>query len=131
MFTRRLVTFVKMFVVGGGVATALSMGAIASLQFGFWLMVKTWIPFPVSRIVELAGIDVPRRYFPAAGDTSESSRAGTLDFVERLLDLPAIVALFIALALFSLFYAALASVEKGLATVSGVDDEPPKVRGPR
>jgi hypothetical protein len=130
MFTRRFVTLVKMSVVGAGVATALSMGAIASLQFGFWLMTKTWIPFPVSRIVELAGIDVPRRYFPAAVDASESSRAGTLDFVERLLDLPAIVALFIALAVFSLFYAALTSAEKGLTTVSGMDDEPPKVRGP-
>jgi len=131
MFTRRLVTFFKMFVAGAGVVTALSMGAIASLQFGFWLMAKTWTPFPVSRIVELSGIDVPRRYFPASADAFESGRSGTLDFVGWWLDLPAIVALFMALALFSLFYAALASVEKGLATVSGVDDGRPQARGPR
>jgi hypothetical protein len=131
MFTRRVVTFFKMFVAGAGVATALSMGVIASLQFGFWLMAKTWTPFPVSRIVELSGIDVPRRYFPASADTSASGRPGTLGFVEWSLDLPAIVALFMALALFSLFYAALTSVEKGLATASGVDDAPSDVRGPR
>ena len=69
-----------------------------------------------------------RNYVPAS---FESGRSGTRDFVAWWLDLPAIVALFMALALFSLLYAALASVEKGLATVSGVDDGRPQARGPR
>ena len=131
MFTRRLVGFVRTMVVAAGVATGLSIGAVASLQLGFWLIARTWTPFPVARIVELSGIDVPRRYFPASADISASALPGGVDFVDWLLNLPAIVALFMALALFSLCYAALTSVEKGLATASGADDEPPKVPGPR
>jgi hypothetical protein len=129
MLTRRLVTFVRICVVAAGAATAVSIGAIASLQFGFWLMTSTWPPFPVTRIVELSGIEVPRRYVPASGD-ADSGRPVGLDVVDWLLNLPAIVALFMALALLSLVYAALNSVEKGLAA-SGADDEAPKVPGPR
>lgn len=130
MFTRRLVALVKMLVVAAGVATALSIAVIASLQFAFWLVANTWTPLPLARIVELSGIDVPRRYFPAS-DVTGSSRPATPDLAEWLLNLPAIVALFMGLALLSLVYAALTSAEKRLATVSGVDDDPPNVRGPR
>jgi hypothetical protein len=115
-----------MLVVGACLATALSVAAIASLQLALWLVASTWTPFPLARIVELAGIDVPRTYVPASGVTG-SGRPATPDVAEWLLNLPAIVALFMALALLSLVYAALTSVEKRLA-VSGVDDDQPKAR---
>jgi hypothetical protein len=130
IFARRVVAFVKMLVVAAGVTTALSIAVIASLQLAFWLLANTWTPVPLARIVELSGIDVPRRYFPAS-DITGSSRAATPDLAEWLMNLPAIVALFMGLALLSLGYAALTSAEKRLATVSGVDDDPPAVRGPR
>jgi hypothetical protein len=127
IFTRRLVALVRMLVVGAGVATALSIAVIAGLQLAFWLLANTWTPVPMARIVELSGIDVPRRYFPAS-DITGSSRPATPDLAEWLLNLPAIIALFMGLAVLSLVYAALASVEKRLAPVSGVDDDQPDGR---
>jgi hypothetical protein len=88
----------------------LSLAAIVSLQLGIWFRMQTWSSFPVSRIFELSGIDVPRRYLPA----SERRRPGPPDFVESLLDLPAIVALLTGLALLAVFYTWLASFEKEL-----------------
>ena len=123
MFTRRLVTLTRMLVMGAGVATALCMGAIASLQLGFWLVMKTWSPIPVSRIVELTGVEVPRRYVPASIDAPDTG-LDAQDVVEWLLNVPAIVGLFIALAVLSLFYASLASAERGLVAASGPDDKP-------
>jgi hypothetical protein len=126
-FGRQLVAFVKMLVVAAGVATALSIAVIASLQLAFWLIANTWTPVPLARIVELSGIEVPRRYFPAS-DVTGSSRAATPDLAEWLLNLPAIVALFMGLALLSLVYAALTSAEKRVATVSGGDEDSPPTR---
>jgi hypothetical protein len=114
MLTRRLVAFVKVLVAGAGAMTALSMGAIVSLQVAFWLATRTWSPFPVSQIFELSHIDVPRRYLPASVDAHTSGRVDPQGIVEWLLDLPAIVALFVALALLALFYASLTSLEKWL-----------------
>ena len=97
----RLVTFTKTLVVGAGVLTALSIAAISGLQFRCSFMTKTWCPYPVSRVFELAEIDVPIKYVLA----SESRRPGTPNFYELLLDLPAIVPLAAALTLLALFYA--------------------------
>jgi hypothetical protein len=113
---RRLVMLMRMLAFAAGAVTALAMGAIVSLQLGFWLMTKTWSPIPVSRIFELWDIEVPRRYLPAG----ERSRAGPQDMVEWLLDLPAIVALSVVLAVLAISYVSLAAVEKGLAAESGV-----------
>jgi hypothetical protein len=120
VFARRLTTFARMLVFGAGAVTAVSIGTIVSLQFGFWLVMKTWSPLPVSRILDLAGIHVPRKYLAAGVETSERSRYDMQDIVEWFLDLPAIVVLFVALAVLALFYASLTSLEKGLAAVSGM-----------
>jgi hypothetical protein len=112
--TRRLVAFVKVLVAGAGAMTALSMGAIVSLQVAFWLATRTWSPFPLSQIFELSHINVPRRYLPASADGQVTGRVDPQGIVEWLLDLPAIVALFVALALLALFYASLTSLEKWL-----------------
>jgi hypothetical protein len=130
MFTRRLVTLVRVCVVAAGVVTALTIGAVASLQLGFWLIMKTWSPFPISRLIELVGVDVPRRYVPASIESADIHRVDAQDIVEWLLNVPAIVALFIALAVLSLLYASLASAERRWAPVSGPDDEPPASPGP-
>ena len=113
---RRLVTLMRMLAFGAGTVTALAMGAIVSLQLGFWLMTKTWSPIPVSRIFELWDIEVPRRYLAAGMKASESSRPGAQDIVGWLVDLPAIVALSVVLALLAISYVSLAAVEKGLAS---------------
>jgi hypothetical protein len=115
---RRLVILMRKLAFGAGAVTALAMGAIVSLQLGFWLMTKTWSPIPISRIFELWDIEVPRRYLPAGA--SERSRAAPQDTVEWLLDLPAIVALSVVLAVLAISYVSLAAVEKGLGAESGV-----------
>jgi hypothetical protein len=94
--------------------TALSMGAIVSLQVAFWLATRTWSPFPVAQIFELSQINVPRRYLTASVDAQTSGRVDPQSIIEWLLDLPAIVALFVALAFLALFYASLTSLEKWL-----------------
>jgi hypothetical protein len=114
VLARRLVAFIKVLVAGAGAMTALSMGAIVSLQVAFWLATRTWSPFPVSQIFELSHINVSRRYLPASVDAHASGRVDPQGIIEWLLDLPAIVALFVALALLALFYASLTSVEKWL-----------------
>jgi hypothetical protein len=117
---RRLVILMRMLAVAAGAVTALAMGAIVSLQLGFWLMTNTWSPIPISRIFELSDIEVPRRYLPAGMEATERSRAGPQDMFEWLLDLPAIVALAVVLAVLAISYVSLAAVEKGLAAGSGV-----------
>jgi hypothetical protein len=112
--TRRLVAFVKVLVAGAGAMTALSMGAVVSLQLVFWVATRTWSPFPVSQIFELSHVNVPRRYLPASVEAGASGRLDPQGAIEWLLDLPAIVALFVALALLALFYASLTSIEKWL-----------------
>ncbi|MFL6805347.1 MAG: hypothetical protein ACJ8FM_15295 [Xanthobacteraceae bacterium] len=114
MLARRLVAFVKVLVAGAGAMTALSMGAIVSLQVAFWLATRTWSPFPVAQIFELSQINVPRRYLTASVDAQTSGRVDPQSIIEWLLDLPAIVALFVALAFLALFYASLTSLEKWL-----------------
>ena len=109
----------RMLALGAGAATAVAMGAIVSLQLGFWFMTKTWSPLPVSRIFELSAIEVPRRYLPAGVEASDRSRLGAPDLVEWLLDLPAVVALSVVLAVLAISYVSLASIEKGLATAAG------------
>jgi hypothetical protein len=111
---RRLVAFVKVLVAGAGAMTALSMGAIVSLQVAFWIVTRTWSPFPVSQIFELSHINVPRRYLPASVDVQAGGRLDPQGAIEWLLDLPAIVALFVALAVLAVFYASLTSIEKWL-----------------
>ena len=113
MLTARLVTFTRMFVVGAGVVTALSVGLVVSLQLGFFFMTKRWSSFPLSRIFDPSEVDVPKTYVLA----SESSAPRTQTFTGWLLDLPAIVVLFVALALLALSYACLTTAEKRLATV--------------
>jgi hypothetical protein len=108
MLIRRLVNYTKRLVAGAGVVTALSIGAMG------WFTMKAGDHFPASRAFQLAGIDVPRRYVLA----SERRGLGLQDFVEQLLDLPAIAVLFVALALFLLFYAWLLSVEETLFDAS-------------
>jgi hypothetical protein len=112
LLTARLVTYARMAVVAAGAVTASFIAAIVSLQLGFWLATQRWSPLPVSRIFELAEVDTATTYALA----SESSRPRTQGLTEWLLDLPAIVVLFVALALFAVLYAWLASVEKGLGT---------------
>jgi hypothetical protein len=111
----RVVSFAKLLVMGASAVTALCMSAVVSLQFGFWLLTKTWSPFPVSRFLELGDINLPRRYLPASIEASQGTRFDAQGLIETLLDLPAIVVLFVALALLALCYAALTSLEKGLA----------------
>jgi len=111
---RRFVTFTKVLVAAGGAFAALCTGAIACLQFGFWLMARKWGSVPVSRILELAQINVPRRYLPASIDASQGTRLDAQDVIEWVLDLPAIVALFAAVALLGLVYLLLVSLEKRL-----------------
>jgi len=112
---RRVVGFGKLLVMGASAVTVLCMSAVVSLQFGFWLMTRTWSPFPVSRLLELWDVNVPRRYFPASMEASGASRFDSQGVVEAFLDLPAAVVLFMALAVLALCYAALASAERGLA----------------
>jgi hypothetical protein len=114
MLAARLLTFARMSVVAAGTVTALSMGAVVTLQLGFWFMTRRWSPFPVSRILELWEADVPRTYALA----SDTSRLRTQSFTEWLLDLPAIVVLSVALALLALIYAGLTSLDKGRTTAS-------------
>jgi|SRR5262245_3015714 len=114
MLTRRLVAFIKVLVAGAGAMTALSMGAIVSLQVAFWLATRTWSPFPVAQIFELSHINMPRRYLPASVDAQAGGRVDPQGVVEWLLDLPAIVALFVALTVLAVIYASLTSVEKWL-----------------
>jgi len=114
MLARRLVAFVKVLVAGAGAMTALSMGAIVSLQVAFWLATRMWSPFPIAQIFELSHINVPRRYLTASVDAQTSGRVDPQSIIEWLLDLPAIVALFVALAFLALFYASLTSLEKWL-----------------
>jgi hypothetical protein len=109
MLAARLLKFARMFVVGAGTVTALSIGAIVTLQLGFWFMTKRWSPLPFSRILELADVDLPRPYVLA----SDNSRLRAQSFTEWLLDLPAIVVLFVAFALLALLYAGLTSLDKG------------------
>ena len=77
-------------------------------------MARKWNSIPVSRILELAQIDVPRRYFPASIDASQSNRLDAQDMIEWALDLPAIVALFAFVALLGLIYLLIAWAEKRL-----------------
>ena len=112
--TRRLVWFIKVLVAGAGAMTALSMGAIVSLQVAFWVATRTWSPFPVSQIFELSQINVPRRYLPASVDANAGGRIDPQGLLEWLLDLPAIVALFVTLAVLAVLYASLTSFEKWL-----------------
>ena len=115
MLADQLLTFARLSVVGAGTATALSIGAIVSLQLGFWFMTKRWSPLPVSRILELWEGDAPRAYALA----SDNSRLRIQSFTEWLLDLPAIVVLFVALAVLALLYAGVTSLEKRVSTVPG------------
>jgi len=111
---RRLVRFTKVLVVAAGSFAALGMGVVVCLQFGFWLVTKAWTPFPVSRILEFSDINVPRRYFPASVSASGTARVDGPGIVEWVLDLPAVVVLFVALAVLALIYASLTSVENTL-----------------
>jgi len=115
VLARRIVAFSKLLVMAAGAATALCMGALVSLQFGFWLMTRTWSPFPVSRFFELLDVNIPRRYVPASIDRAETGHFDSQSLIESVLDLPAIVVLFVALALVALSYAALAAFDKRLA----------------
>src|SRR5262245_28910865 len=101
---RRLVTFTKTLALGAGALTALSVAAVAIVQLRAG-------SFPVSLALELSGIDAPRTYVTA----SENRRVDPPNFYELLLDLPAIVPLFGALALLVAFYAWLVSFDKELA----------------
>jgi len=114
LLIRRFVTFTKMLVAAAGAFAALCTGAIACLQFGFWLIARRWSPVPVSRILELAQIEVQRRYFPASVDASQSNGLDAQALIEWVLDLPAILALFVSVALLGLVYLLLISVEKRL-----------------
>jgi hypothetical protein len=73
-------------------------------------MTKTWCPFPTSRILDVAEIEVPTNYVLASGN----SRLGTPDFVALLLDLPVLVLLLTALLLLAGFYTWLLSFEREL-----------------
>jgi len=113
--TRRLVALARALVMAVGAATALCMVVVVSLQFGFWLMTKTWSPFPVSRLFELADVNVPRRYTPASIDAPAPSRLDVQGVIETLLDLPAIVVLFVALACVALCYTTITAFDRRLA----------------
>jgi len=122
---RRLVTWSRRATLAAGAATAVCMGAIATLQLGFWLFGKTWISFPVSRLFELASLNVSRHYALSSMDGPAQSRLDGQSVIEWSLDLPAVVALSVALAVFALLYAFLASVEKALAAHRPAEAAPP------
>ena len=108
--TARLVTGTRMLVLAAGAATALGMAAIVSLQLGFWLMTRRWSPFPISRLFELADITAPRAYLLA----SDNNQLRSHSLGEWLLDVPAIVVLFVALAVVAIVSTWLTSLERSL-----------------
>jgi hypothetical protein len=95
----RLVALTKALVVVAGAVTALCIVVVTSLALA------TWNYLPISRVLEISGIYVPDRYVTA----SENRRVSSLDIVDMLLDLPAVVPLLGALALLTLFYVWLSS----------------------
>ena len=112
--TARVVTGTRMLVLAAGAATALGIAAIVSLQLGFWLMTKRWSPFPISRLFELVDLAVPRAYVLAS---ENGPRVQTLG--EWLMDVPAIVVLFVALAVVAIVSTWLTSLERGLTSPAG------------
>jgi hypothetical protein len=115
----RLVAFTRMLVMAAGAATALSLAAIVSLQLGFWFMTWRWSPFPLSRLLELAGLGAERPYVLASDD----GRPRSQDFGAWLLDLPAAVVLFVLVALLALAYTGLGSLERTRPGLSADGDK--------
>lgn len=112
LLAARLAGFTKLVIIAAGTATAVSIAAIVSLQFGFWFMTRRWTSFPVSRLMELAGFDVARPFVLA----SEDSRLRSQDWGEWLLDLPAAIVLFVVLAVLAASYSGLTALEKARPT---------------
>jgi hypothetical protein len=110
----RLVAFARVFVIAAGAVTALSVAAMVSLQFGFWFMTRRWSSIPVSRLLELVGLDVARPYVLASDD----GRMRSQDWGEWLMDAPAAVVLFVLLAVLAVTYSGLTSLDKARPTMA-------------
>jgi hypothetical protein len=111
----RLVALARMFVITAGAVTATSLAAIVSLQFGFWFMTRRWGPLPVSRLLELVGVDVARPFVLASDD----SRLRSQDWGTWFLDLPAAVVLFVLLAVLAAAYSGLTTLDRTRAPTAG------------
>src|SRR5262249_18293758 len=109
---RRLVAFVRGVVGLAAAVAAFGIAALSLLQGVVWMKTGQWSPLPFSQILDLVGLDVPRRYFPAGIDAHAERRLDSDRVVAWWLDAPAIIPLLVAVAVLVLLYIGLKTLQE-------------------
>ena len=109
---RRLVAFVRAAVGLAAAVAAFGIAALSLLQGIVWMKTGQWSSVPFSQILDLVGLDVPRRFFPASIDAHAERRLDFDRFVDWWLDAPAIIPLVVAVAVLVLLYIGLKTLQE-------------------
>ena len=104
----------KSIVLFGGAVTGLCLAAMIGWQSVLCFWAERCAPISVQQVADAAGLHISRTYFTSSVDSRSRTPLQVPKLLEPLLDVPAIVALLIAMALLLLFYASIRAFEARL-----------------
>lgn len=106
-----LIAISRAIVLVASAATALCASAIMAFQLGSGFAVGMWNSVPMSQILAIADINIERTYTTASANAQASQPLSIESVLGWVLDVPAMIPLFIALCLLVVFDRHLASVD--------------------